>query len=152
MSWGGSNFTGDLNAEVATETEFNLTQLYTPVGYGTIRPEISILSPAENQTFNESSFPLVFNVDRTVSLQSYSLDGKANVTLSGNETIGGMRNGLHTITVYVNDTFGNVGASQTINFTVAKPEPFPIAVVATASVAVILVVAGLLIIFKKHKH
>jgi N-acetylneuraminic acid mutarotase len=149
---GGSNFTGDLNAEVATETEFNLTQLYTPVGYGTIRPEISILSPAENQTFNESSFPLVFNVDRTVSLQSYSLDGKANVTLSGNETVGGMRNGLHTITVYVNDTFGNVGASQTINFTVAKPEPFPIAVVAAVSVAVILVVAGLLIIFKKHRH
>jgi len=153
---GGSNFTGDLNAEVATETQFNLTQLYTPVDYGTIRPEISILSPVENQTFNESSFPLVFNVDRTVSLQSYSLDGKANVTLSRNETIDGITNGLHNITVYAEDTFGNIGASQTINFTIAKheAETFPIVIVAAVSgaIAIAVVCAGLLVYFKKHKR
>ena len=154
---GGSTITGDLNAEVATETEFNLTQLYTPVGYGTIPPEISILSPTVNQTFNESSVPLVFNIDRNVSLQSYSLDGEANVTLSGNETIGDMKNGLHTITVYANDTFGNEGASQPVNFTVAIPKainskPFPTPAVIVFSVAVIVVVAaGLLVYFKKRK-
>ncbi|MGD0204471.1 MAG: hypothetical protein ABSC20_11270 [Candidatus Bathyarchaeia archaeon] len=149
---GGSNFTGDMNAEVATETEFNLTQLYTPVGYGTILPEISILSP-ENQMFNKSSVPLVFTVDRAVSWEGYSLDGKANVTLSGNETIGGIPNGLHTITVYANDTFGNVGASQTVNFTVAALHPFPTVAVAVVSGSVVVaVIAGLLVYFKKRKR
>jgi hypothetical protein len=150
---GGSNFTGDLNGDVATETEFNLTELYTPVGYGTIRPEISILSP-ENQTFNESNVALVFTVDRAVSWEGYSLDSKANVTLSGNETISGVPNGSHTITVYANDTFGNMGASQTVNFTVAKPQPFPAITVAAVSgtVAAVMVAAGLLVYFKKRKR
>ena len=150
---GGLTITSDLNAEVATETEFNLAQLYTPVGYGTIRPEISILSP-ENQTFNESNVPLVFTVDRAVSWEGYSLDGKANVTLSRNQTISGVPNGLHTITVYANDTFGNMGASQTVNFTVAAPKPFPnvaVAVVSGLVVVVVVVIAGFLVYFKKRK-
>ena len=149
---GGSTFTGDLNAEVATETEFNLTQQYTPVGYGTIRPEISILSP-ENQMFNESSVPLVFTLDMAVSWEGYSLDGNANVTLSGNETISSIPNGSHTITVYANDTFGNLGASQTANFTVAALHPFPTLTVSVVSGSVVVaVIAGMLVYFKKHKR
>ena len=62
--------------------------------------------------------------------------------------------GLHNITVYANDTFGNVGASQTITFDIANPEqPFPTVTVATISgaIAVIVGVAGFLLYFKKHK-
>jgi hypothetical protein len=55
---------------------------------------------------------------------------------------------------------GNAGASETVDFTVAtEPEPqpevgpFPTMPVVAASVAtVILVSAGLLVYFKKHKH
>jgi len=150
---GGVTITGDLNAEVATETEFNLTQLYTPVGYGTIRPEISILSP-ENQTFNESSVPLVFTVDRAVSWEGYSLDGKANVTLTGNATIGDIPNGLHTITVYANNTFGNMGASQTLNFTVEAQQPFPtvtVVVFGTGVIMAVVVIALAVLYYRRHR-
>lgn len=143
---GGSNFTGDLNGDVATETEFNTTELYTPVGYGTVKPEISILSLDEDQTLNKSSVPLVFTVDKAVNWVGYSLDDQANVTLSGNETIGGVPNGVHTITVYANDTYGNMGASNTIDFTVAAP-PAPLfsaeSLIITGTIVAIAVCAGL---------
>jgi hypothetical protein len=58
--------------------------------------------------------------------------------------------GVHNVTVYAWDTAGNVGASETITFTVT---PFPTAPVVAASVASIAVVtAGLLVYFKKRKH
>jgi hypothetical protein len=58
---------------------------------------------------------------------------------------------LHNITVYARDEFENIGASETISFTVA--EPFPAAPVAVASVAtVVLVGAGLLLYFRKRKR
>ena len=44
------------------------------------------------------------------------------------------------------------GASQTISFTVEKLESFPTAIVAAVSIAVVvLVVAGLLVWFRKRK-
>jgi len=46
-----------------------------------------------------------------------------------------------------------MGASETVTFTVAVPEPFPTVLVAVASVASIaVVIAGLLVYFKKRKH
>ena len=117
----------------------------------TTPPKISLLSPL-NQIYNESSVSLVFSVDKVVNWTGYSLDGSQNVTLTGNGTVANMTNGLHSITVYANDTFGNVGASETISFTIAKPEPFPTATVAAASGALaVLVVAGLVVYFKKRK-
>jgi N-acetylneuraminic acid mutarotase len=136
-------------------------ELYKPVGYGTpdqfyvqetTPPKISVLS-SFNQTYNESSVFLVFTVDKPVNWIGYSLDGEENVTVTGNFTLTGLSNGLHNVTVYAKDTFENVGASATVTFTVAKPEPFPATLVVTASgVAVAVVGAGLLVYFKKHKH
>ncbi len=77
------------------------------------------------------------------------------VTLSGNIDLTDLPNSLHNITVYAQDTFGNIGSSQTISFTIAKPESKSFAVVPVAAVcivAVALVVAGLLVYHKKHKH
>jgi hypothetical protein len=60
---------------------------------------------------------------------------------------------LHNITVYAQDTFGNIGSSQTIRFTIAKPEPESFPVVPVAAIAVVaVIVAGLLVYHKKHKH
>jgi parallel beta-helix repeat protein len=131
----------------------------------TTPPRISVLSPL-NQTYNDSSVSLIFSVDKTVNWAGYSLDGKQNVTIRGNTTlnsntvtnvtIANMTSGLHSLTVYANDTFGNVGASKNITFRVELPElskPFPTVPVAAASgtSAVVVVGAGLLVYFKKHK-
>ena len=57
------------------------------------------------------------------------------------------------MTVYSSDSAGNVGASETVTFTVAKSEPFP-TTLATASIVVVVAVvgAGLIVYFKKRKR
>lgn len=84
----------------------------------TVPPQIRVLSPI-NQTYNETSVSLVFTVDKAVNWTSYSLDGKDNVTIAGNTTITALSAGLHNITVYAKDEFENIGASETIKFTIA---------------------------------
>ena len=121
----------------------------------TTPPTISLLSPTE-QTFNESDVPLTFLVDNAVNWSGYVLDKAENFTLSGNTTLTGLANGLHNVTVYAQDTYGNIGTSQTTNFTVAKPEPlqpFPIVPVAVASIVLVAVIvaAGLLVYFKRRR-
>ena len=117
----------------------------------TTPPKISVLSPV-NQVFNGSSIPLFFTVDKQVSWMGYSLDGENNVTVAGNSTITELTNGLHNITVYAEDTFGNEAASETITFNVDVPEPFPTTLVIASVIIVTIVVLGLLIYFKKRKH
>jgi len=74
-------------------------------------------------------------------------------SLLTNVTIASVTNGVHTATIYANDTYGNKGASETVTFTVAVPEPFPTVPVAAASVALVaVVIVGLLVYFKKRKH
>jgi parallel beta-helix repeat protein len=114
-------------------------------------PKIALLSPIL-QVFNESSVPLLFTVDKQVSWMGYSLDGQDNVTVTGNSTISGLTNGLHNMTVYANDTFGNECASETITFKINVPEPFPTTLVAVSIVSVAVVTVGLLVYFKKRKR
>jgi nitrous oxidase accessory protein NosD len=117
----------------------------------TTPPKIARLSPV-NQVFNESSIPLLFTVDKQVKWIGYSLDGQDNVTISGNTTITDLLNGLHNVTVYARDEFDNMGASETIYFSVDLPEPFPTALVVVSITSVAVVGVGLLIYFKKRKH
>jgi parallel beta-helix repeat protein len=116
-----------------------------------VPPKISILSPV-NQVFNESSVPLFLTVDKQVNWIGYSLDGQDNVTITANTTMSGLTNGLHNVTVYAKDTFGNVGASEPVTFTVAKPESFPTTLVVAPVASVVVVGAVLAIYFKKRKH
>ena len=117
----------------------------------TTPPKTALLSPV-NQVFNESSIPLIFTVDKQVNWIGYSLDGQDNVTISGNTTITDLLNGLHNVTVYARDEFDNMGASETIYFSVDLPEPFPTALVIVSITSVAVVGVGLLIYFKKRKH
>ena len=100
---------------------------YFPLGYGNpdpsyllehTPPQISFQSPL-NQTFTNSSVPLTFSVNKNVISVRYSLDGQQNVTITGNTTITQVPNGLHNITIYASDTYGNVG-SLTVTFTIEK--------------------------------
>jgi len=132
---------------------------YFPIGYGTpdpsyvmehTPPTISILSPL-NQTYNNSSVSLIFTVDKAFNWTGYSVDGKQNITITGNDTMTNLANGLRSITVYANDTFGNMGAS-TINFTVAMQEPFPTTVATVSGASLVVVIVGLVIYYKKWKR
>ena len=135
---------------------------YTPIGYGTpdpsyvlehTPPNITLLSPL-NQTYNDSTAPLVFTVNKPLTWASYSLDGKQNITITGNTTITNLNNGFYTLTLYANDTYGNVG-SQTVNFTVEKPQTgifVSTVIIAVIAVPVLVVcfIVGLLL-FRRHR-
>jgi hypothetical protein len=90
-------------------------------GYATITvdatpPAISILSP-QNTTYPTSNVPLNFTVNETTHWTGYSFDNQANATITGNTTIP-VSEGRHTLVVYANDTVGNMGASNTVWFSV----------------------------------
>jgi hypothetical protein len=93
---------------------------------------------------------LDFVVDKQAAWMGYSLDEQDSITVTGNVTLASLSDGVHTVTVYANDTFGFTGASETIVFTVAT---FPTTLVAAIIVAITAVVAaGLLFYFKKRKQ
>jgi len=115
-------------------------------------PKISNLS-VENKTYTETYIPLNFTVNENTSQLTYSLDGKDNVTITGNTTLTGLPTGLHNVTLYARDAAGNTGASETITFTVAdETEPFPVALVAVAIVSMAVVGVGVTVYFKKRNH
>jgi hypothetical protein len=131
--------------EMAGVSVINFTIDTTP-------PKISVLS-LENKTYNASDALLDFALNEPVSQISYVLDGGENLTIECNTTLTDLPNGEHNVTVYATDLAGNVGSSETITFTVAKPDPFPTALVIAAFVIVaVIVVAGLLVYFKKRNH
>jgi ABC-type Fe3+ transport system permease subunit len=71
-----------------------------------------------------------------------------------NVTISNITIGIHNITVYANDSYGNVG-SQTVNFTVEKQQTeifvnTIIIAVITVPVAIICLVA-ILLVFRRHR-
>ena len=86
-------------------------------------PTISVVSP-ENKTYTVSNVSLTFAVSETPSWIGYSLDGQANVTITGNTPLTGLSDGSYSLIVYAKDTAGNTGTSETIYFSVAqKTEP-----------------------------
>ena len=122
----------------------------------TTPPEVSLQSPF-NQAYGNFSVPLAFSVDvlapvKAVNWTGYSLDGKQNVTVTDSTMLTGLSSGRHNITVYANDTYGNMGASETVNFTI--PQPFPTLTVVAVSAAIVIVVIGaiLLVNFEKRKR
>lgn len=131
-----------------------VNEQYTPFGYGTIPPEVAIVSP-ETKTYNVTEVSLVFMVDKPAVWMGYSLDGQDNVTVTGNSTISGLTSGLHNVTVYARDEFDNVGFSETIYFNVEvpeEPEPFSAALVTAASVATVAVVSVVLLVYIKKRR
>jgi hypothetical protein len=144
---GGYSFT---SRKQDTVTPVAVNEQYTPLGYGTIHPDITVVSP-ENRSYNSSSVSLIFTVDKPASWLGYSLDSQDNVTITGNTTLSELANGLHNITVYARDEFENVGVSETISFTVAE-EPFPVAAVAVAFTAAAVIGVSLAVYLTKTRR
>jgi hypothetical protein len=85
-------------------------------------PSITITSP-QNTSYTTSSISMNYSVSDAsgTSWAGYSLDGDANVTLNWNTTLYGVSVGQHNLTVYANDTYGNIGSGLvwfTVNRTV----------------------------------
>jgi hypothetical protein len=127
-----------------------------PMGYNfttlsfnidSIPPNVTILSP-QLKTYKESSVPLTFTTDKLTSKTQYSLDGKKNVTFTGNLTLTDLSNGSHNVTVYATDLVGNTG-SQTVDFIVENQSALMVVVVAVP-VVVLCLIAGLLL-YRRHR-
>jgi hypothetical protein len=143
-----------------------VNELYIPIGYGALRPVVSVVSP-ENKTYADSGVSLTFTVDVPVSWVSYSLDGQDNVSVAGNSTLANLPNGEHNLTVYAKYSQGSIGASKNTAFSIAKQEPlptvtapfaiveqepFPTAIVTSVAGASIAILAmGLFYYYKKRK-
>ena len=85
----------------------------------------------------------------------YKLDNQTTIEISDNTTLTGLSHGQHNLTVYATDIAGNIGVSETINFTIAlakEPEPFPTTLVIAVAASVVVVGIGLTVYFKKHNH
>jgi hypothetical protein len=112
-------------------------------------PNITILI-TENKTYQTPDLSLNFTINKPTSKITYSLDGRENVTITGNTTLTSLSNGYHNLTVYATDEIGTVGASETFFFQVDVP--FPIIPVASSIAIIVVAGVGLLIYFKKHKR
>lgn len=78
---------------------------------------INIIMPG-NTTYRGTNITLTFTADLNASWIGYSLDGKANVTITGNVTLTNLSYGLHYIVICANDTSGNIHSSAKVYFTI----------------------------------
>jgi hypothetical protein len=102
-----ASFAGDANYTPASVT------YYITVG-DPFAPVITILSPV-NATYGADSIALNYTIadDSPISWAGYSLDGAANVTLTGDTMLTGFNDSTtHVLTLYANDSFGNMGSSD----------------------------------------
>jgi hypothetical protein len=111
-------------------------------------PKVVLLS-LENKTYSTTDVPLNFTVSKPDTQVTYSLDGRENVTTVRNTTLTNLPSGEHNLTVYAEDTAGNVGFSETIRFNI---EPFPTTLVIASVITVAVAGAGLTVYFKKRKR
>ncbi len=130
---------------------YAMNEQYTPFGYGTVPPEVTMLSPLSNKTYSGSNFALNFTVNKPVTWLGYSLDGKENVNLTGNITLSGLPDGSHYVTIYAKDEYGNVGASETITFTLSLSNQLPEVSVLAALLAAIIIAIGSFLIYRRKR-
>jgi hypothetical protein len=141
-----------LSGEVYRPT--NTTIATVSFALDTTPPKITVLTPL-NSTYTQPEVPLTFTVNEPASWNGYSLDGQ-DILFAANITLTELPVGSHTLKLYANDTAGNVGASETVTFSIAKPEtaaPFPTeAAVAVSGASLAAVGLALLLYRRKHKR
>jgi hypothetical protein len=87
-----------------------------------VTPTSWVLSP-QNKTYITTAIPLQFTTDMPFFTATYSLDGQANVETPGNTTLTGLSEGTHSIVIQVENTPGNITATETVYFTVDTTPP-----------------------------
>ena len=117
-------------------------------------PGIFIDSP-ESKTYSTKDIPLEFTVSKATSWVKYSLDGQANVTITGNMTLTGLDEGAHNIIIYAEDLDGYTGVSETVYFTISEEaesgsDTIPITWIVGA-IVIVIGVALLIYMFRLRK-
>ncbi|MCL5876462.1 MAG: hypothetical protein M1540_01460 [Candidatus Bathyarchaeota archaeon] len=102
-----------------------------PLMYPWGTPEVTLLN-IQNQSYS-GSVSLNFSLSKPAQWIKYSVDGGENVTITGNSTLEGLAVGLHNVTVYACDVFGEVGA-ETAEFTVDQALVWPVAAISVAAI------------------
>jgi hypothetical protein len=115
----------EINNWFKTKTIDNLTIVYydgvevlTVFSENPPSETIKVLSP-ENKTYNTPDVPLEYMANQIFFTVTYSLDGQANQTITGNTILNGLTEGSHSIVVYIESTPENITASKTIYFTIS---------------------------------
>ena len=104
------------------EKSLNITEELKPVGYGKVSPVIEIISPVANKTYK--NVQIDYRINKAVSWVVFSIDNKANITLTKNSYIlDDLPDGQHSIILFAKDSLGNTGVSQTVYFTVDNVAP-----------------------------
>lgn len=91
------------------------------VKVGSPAPQITMISPG-NTTYGTSAVNLNFTLREPEPWIGYSLDGNANVTITGSTNISAS-DGQHSIVIYANDSTGRTGASDKVYFAVDTLSP-----------------------------
>ena len=107
---------GDLSSKPIPATSIGGT-----VKVGSPAPKITIISPT-NTTYGTSIVNLNFTLAEPAAWLGYSLDGNANVTITGITNISASE-GEHSIVIYANDSAGRTGASDIVYFAVDTSPP-----------------------------
>jgi len=129
-----------------------LVERYTPFGWGEVAPVVSIVSLEDGVEYGPGDVPLEFSLARPMVWMGYSLDGQANITITGNVTLSGLSSGQHSVRVFAEDAYGNVGVSDAVTFSVASA-PFPLLpVVAVVVLGVVAVCVGLFLFLRKRRR
>lgn len=81
-------------------------------------PTVSIISIVQNQTFS-GNVSLCFTVSQKAVIYQYCINGQENITIPGNTTLTDLPVGEQSIIVYALIA-GYIGASETVNFTIAE--------------------------------
>ncbi|MCW4009439.1 MAG: hypothetical protein NWF05_02310 [Candidatus Bathyarchaeota archaeon] len=95
---------------------------YAPVGYGPL--QVSIIKPQDYQVYslgNDVGIDLFVNRPATEILElSYSLDGQERLMVDGNFSLVNLPSGVHSVTVYATDVFGESISSGKVTFSVVQ--------------------------------
>ena len=116
-------------------------------------PSINIETFA-NQKFFDANVPLNFLVSEPYLKASYVLDGQNNITISNNSVLTNLPLGLHNLTVYAWDNAGNVGASETAQFSVEPANllgPYPVTIIAALTGIIATLTTIVLLLYTKHR-
>jgi hypothetical protein len=85
-------------------------------------PSIAISTP-RNATYGANHVALSIAINENPFWMGYCLDEQDIVTVSGNTMITDLSDGTHSLTVYANDSVGNMGQSKTVCFTIDTRPP-----------------------------
>ena len=145
----GSDGIGDTAYLINTNNRDN----YPLMPYGS-PIAISVISP-QNKTYTTTDVLLDFDVNEATTWIKYSLDGQANATITESIIMSNLAEGMHSVTVYVQNTEGQTRTSGPIYFTISQEaEPsqaFPMDVVIIIAAVAIVTVVGVIYLIKRRK-